>query len=259
MRCGSRIDEADAFIESCKAVAYRPFEELKRIQSEGEGRFKFVIAGLRNVVRFDKEALSNNSVLAHLKSYTVRPFSVMEARELLEVPLSFLGLRFPAEKQALVSTILATTNYFPGLIQLYCYKLLEAMKKNYAGYNEVDSPPYDISENHIKKVLNEDAFLRDIYEKFDITLRVDEDCYYHIIAILMAWLYHDRNDQRGYLPEDLLALGKDLGIGKMKDLHELNVLRPTSNGRYLFTRYNFFQMMGTRDKLDEDLLTYMED
>lgn len=265
------IDEADAFIESCKAVAYRPFEELKRIQSEGEGRFKFVIAGLRNVVRFDKEALSNNSVLAHLKSYTVRPFSVMEARELLEVPLSFLGLRFPAEKQALVSTILATTNYFPGLIQLYCYKLLEAMKKNYAGYNEVDSPPYDISENHIKKVLNEDAFLRDIYEKFDITLRVDEDCYYHIIAILMAWLYHDRNDQRGYLPEDLLALGKDLGIGKMKDLsienvralmeelHELNVLRPTSNGRYLFTRYNFFQMMGTRDKLDEDLLTYMED
>ena len=265
------IDEADAFIESCKAVAYRPFEELKRIQSEGEGRFKFVIAGLRNVVRFDKEALSNNSVLAHLKSYTVRPFSVMEARELLEVPLSFLGLRFPAEKQALVSTILATTNYFPGLIQLYCYKLLEAMKKNYAGYNEVDSPPYDISENHIKKVLNEDAFLRDIYEKFDITLRVDEDCYYHIIAILMAWLYHDRNDQRGYLPEDLLALGKDLGIGKMKDLSienvralmeelcELNVLRQTANGRYLFMRYNFFQMMGTRDKLDEDLLTYMED
>ena len=265
------IDEADAFIESCKVVDYRPFEEMKRIQSAGEERFKFVIAGLRNVVRFDKETLGNNSVLAHLKSYTVRPFSVMEARELLEMPLSFLGLRFPEEKQALVSTILATTNYFPGLIQLYCYKLIEAMKKDYAGYNEAGSPPYDISETHIKKVLNENDFLRDIYTKFDITLRVDEDCYYHIIATLMAYLYHEHNDQRGYLPGTVLALGQELGIVKMQtlsienvhalmeELRELNVLRQTANGRYLFTRYNFFQMMGSRDKLTEDLLMYMEE
>ena len=265
------IDEADAFIESCKAVDYRPFEELKNIQTIGQERFKFVIAGLRNVVRFDKEALSNNSVLAHLKSYTVRPFSVMEAHELLEVPLACLGLRFPAEKQALVSTILATTNYFPGLIQLYCYKLLEAMKKDYAGYDEAGSPPYDISEKHIKKVLAESDFQRDIYNKFDITLRVDEDCYYHIIAILMASLYYDRNDQSGYLPEDILMLGQDLGIARMlalpiekvralmEELRELNVLRRTANGRYLFTRYNFFQLMGTRDKLEEALLTYMEE
>lgn len=265
------IDEADAFIESCKAVDYRPFEELKNIQTIGQERFKFVIAGLRNVVRFDKEALSNNSVLAHLKSYTVRPFSVMEARELLEVPLACLGLRFPAEKQALVSTILATTNYFPGLIQLYCYKLLEAMKKDYAGYDEAGSPPYDISEKHIKKVLAESDFQRDIYNKFDITLRVDEDCYYHIIAILMASLYYDRDDQSGYLPEDIFMLGQDLGIARMQglsieniralmeELRELNVLRRTANGRYLFTRYNFFQLMGTRDELEEALLIYMEE
>ena len=187
------------------------------------------------------------------------------------MPLSFLGLRFPEEKQALVSTILATTNYFPGLIQLYCYKLIEAMKKDYAGYNEAGSPPYDISETHIKKVLNENDFLRDIYTKFDITLRVDEDCYYHIIATLMAYLYHEHNDQRGYLPETVLALGQELGIVKMQslsienvhalmeELRELNVLRQTANGRYLFTRYNFFQMMGSRDKLTEDLLMYMEE
>ena len=45
----------------------------------------------------------------------------------------------------------------------------------------------------------------------------------------------------------------------MEELRELNVLRQTANGRYLFTRYNFFQMMGSRDKLTEDLLMYMEE
>lgn len=265
------IDEADAFIESCKAVDYRPFEELKNIQTIGQERFKFVIAGLRNVVRFDKEALSKNSVLAHLKSYTVRPFSATEARELLEVPLACLGLRFSEEKQALVSTILATTNYFPGLIQLYCYKLLEAMKKDYAGYEEANTPPYEINEKHIKKVLAEADFMQDIYNKFDITLRVDEDCYYHILAILMADLYHDGENPEGCLPEDLLKRGKDYGIKKMEmlslenvhalmeELRELNIFRLTAGGRYLFARYNFFQLMGSKEHLENELLTYMED
>ena len=265
------IDEADAFIESCKAVDYRPFEELKNIQTLGQERFKFVIAGLRNVVRFDKEALSKNSVLAHLKSYTVRPFSVMEARELLEVPLACLGLRFSEEKQALVSTILATTNYFPGLIQLYCYKLLEAMKKDYAGYEEANTPPYEINEKHIKKVLAEADFMQDIYNKFDITLRVDEDCYYHILAILMADLYHDGENAEGCLPEELLKRGKDYGIKKMEmlsienvhalmeELRELNIFRLTAGGRYLFARYNFFQLMGSKEHLEDELLAYMED
>ena len=66
-------------------------------------------------------------------------------------------------------------------------------------------------------------------------------------------------------------LGQDLGIARMlalpiekvralmEELRELNVLRRTANGRYLFTRYNFFQLMGTRDKLEEALLTYMEE
>ena len=66
-------------------------------------------------------------------------------------------------------------------------------------------------------------------------------------------------------------LGQDLGIARMQglsieniralmeELRELNVLRRTANGRYLFTRYNFFQLMGTRDELEEALLIYMEE
>ena len=89
------MDEADVFIESCEAVDYMPFDALKDIQGVGPGRFKFVVAGLRDIVRFKKNiALSNNSVLTHLSSLTVTPFKSTEARELLEVPLSYLVSAF---------------------------------------------------------------------------------------------------------------------------------------------------------------------
>lgn len=265
------LDEADAFIESCEAVNYKPFDALKEIQSIGSGRFKFVIAGLRNVVRFKREAaLGNNSVLTHLQAMTVKPFNTSEARELLEIPLHYLGLRFPREKESLVTLILATTNYFPGLIQLYCAKLVEAMRsKDYAGYNEADAPIYEVSEDHIKKVLSDPAFMQQIREKYEITLKLDEDNYYYLIALLMAYLYHSNGYSAGYTAGDIKSIGTELGIAKisaleetklsafMEELKELNVLRSTDASHYLFTRVTFFQMMGTSAEVDDKLEPYM--
>lgn len=263
------LDEADAFIESCEAISYRPFDALKDIQSLGSGRFKFVIAGLRNIVRFNRDrALGNNSVITHLAAMTVKPFDGSEARELLQEPLYYLGLRFPQEKDVLTPLILANTNYFPGLIQLYCAKLIEAMTKdNYAGYNEGESPIYQIEKKHIKKVLSDSSFTEQIKEKFEITLKLGNDRYYYIIALIMAHLYHEHGGSSGYLPEHVLDIADGFDIpdireltlenikALMDELCELNVLRTTPDERYLFSRYTFFQMMGNAedvwDKLDK--------
>lgn len=267
------IDEADAFIESCEAINYRPFDSLKEIQGIGIGRFKFVIAGLRNIVRFKREAaLGNNSVLTHLEAMTVKPFHSTEARELMEIPLHYLGLEFPKEKESLITLILASTNYFPGLIQMYCAKLLSAMRnKDYAGYDEADTPVYEISEEHIKKVLADPEFMDQIREKFIITLKLDEDNYYYLIALIMAYLYYSNGYNEGYSAEDIKNAGKNLDIAKiaelnddklsafMEELKELNVLRSTDDTHYLFTRFTFFQMMGTSSEVDDKLVEYMED
>lgn len=266
------LDEADAFLASCKTVNYAPFDALKDIQTTCHDRFKFVVAGLRDVVRFDKQNLKDNSVLAHLHGYTVKPFSVMEARELLQVPLFYLGFRFPEEHADLIPTILSQTNYFPGLIQLYCYKLVEELKKTYGGYDELDTPPYVVNVDHIKRVLADPEFQEEVKEKFEITLHVDNDNYYHIIAVIVAYLYHTQPQQEGYFPKDVLKFGLDYGIKKlanlneenvgalMEELRELNIFRRTVNGAYRFTRYNFFQMMGTEKELENILLTdYMEE
>ena len=268
------MDETDTFIESCEGIGYQPFDALKDIQSIGTGRFKFVVAGLRNIVRFKREAaLGNNSVLTHLESLTVTPFKAMEARELLEVPLSYLGFRFPKDNETdvLVSTIFGTTNYFPGLLQLYCAKLIEAMHRDYAGYSESETPPYIVKKDHIKKVLAEQSLQQDIREKFFITLKVGEDDYYYIIALLVAYHYHENKSQNGSSVVELLNMANTFSIGKivalnsgklealMEEMCELNVLQHTGDGRYRFTRHSFCQMMGTVQQIDDELMNYMED
>ena len=265
------LDEADAFIESCAEINYQPFDVLKDIQSVGPGRFKFVVAGLRNVVRFNRDAaLSNNSVLTHLSSLTVTPFKSNDARELLQVPLHYLGFRFPNDSKTdmLISNIFGTTNYFPGLLQLYCTKLIEAMQRDYAGYNESETPPYYVREEHIKKVLADKTLEEQIREKFEITLKVGDDDYYYQIAVLVAFHYHEEKTQSGCSPAKLLSIAKDYGLPKisaltveevhalMEELRELNVLQLVGNGNYRFTRLSFCEMMGLPKDIDDKIMSF---
>lgn len=267
------LDEADAFLDSCKDVQYKPFDALKDIQAVGEGRFKFVVAGLRDVLRFEHEAaLNDNSVLPQLSSMTVKPFKYAEAKELLEYPLSYLGFRFrdDVETDTLVSAILSHTNSFPGMLQLYCTKLIEAMKNGYAGYKEAGTPPYYVSEDHIKKVLGEDNLQEEIRQKFFITLTVGSDNYYLLIAMITAYLY--KNDEGICVtPNDVLTFAKDFEIkdiaalspekvaALMEEMRGLNVLQHNGEHGYRFTHFSFFQMMGTKAYLEQELEKYMGD
>nr|WP_304258997.1 hypothetical protein [Phascolarctobacterium succinatutens] len=267
------LDEADAFLDSCKDVQYKPFDALKDIQAVGEGRFKFVVAGLRDVLRFEHEAaLNDNSVLPQLSSMTVKPFKYAEAKELLEYPLSYLGFRFrdDVETDTLVSAILSHTNSFPCMLQLYCTKLIEAMKNGYAGYKEAGTPPYYVSEDHIKKVLGEDNLQEEIRQKFFITLTVGSDNYYLLIAMITAYLY--KNDEGICVtPNDVLTFAKDFEIkdiaalspekvaALMEEMRELNVLQHNGEHGYRFTHFSFFQMMGTKAYLEQELEKYMGD
>ena len=266
------LDEADAFIKSCQSVKYEPFDALKDIQSAGEGRFKFVVAGLRDVVRFDRAAaLSDNSVLPQLGSLTVKPFKFAEAKELLEYPLFYLGYRFKDDQDtdALVAAILGHTNSFPGMIQLYCTKLIEAMKKGYAGYAEADTPPYNVSEDHIKKILGEKHLQEEIRQKYFITLTVGDDNYYLLIAMITAYLYNSDDGDVKVTPADVLQFARDYDIkdiasltienvtALMEEMRELNVLQHNGEHGYRFTRYSFYQMMGTKAHLEDELTKYM--
>ena len=195
-----------------------------------------------------------------------------DARKLLEVPLRYLGLYFPDNgKDSLILTILETANYFPSLIQLYCEKLIKALfEPSYAGYN-ADTPIYRISEEHIKKVLADRDFTKDIKDKIEITLRLGEDKYYYVIANLLAHLYYKQNSVEGYSPQDILDAAENFGLIKepllpnsagkigalMEELCELNILRKTSADKYLFSRQRILRIVGTLNEVEDSLLKLM--
>lgn len=267
------IDEADTFIDSCESVKYQPFDALKDVQGVGTGRFKFVVAGLHNLVRFKRRVtLSDNVGLTHLGSLTVTPFRYKEARELLEGPLSYLGFRFPdnPETARLVSTIFTTTNYFPGLLQLYCAKLIETLQRSYGGYDEADTPPYLLNETLIKKVLADESLQQQIRDKFEITITVDksQDDYYYLVALLTAYCSHNTMQQKGVGADDIIRVASDYEIQKlaelprdsvealMDEMQELNILKRLGNDRYRFARFNFLQMMGSVTEIEDKILAY---
>lgn len=261
------LDEADTFIKTCKEVDYKPIAELKDLQS---GQFKFVLAGLHNLSRFNREAaLHNNSIFAHLEPIVVRPFKRPEATELLTNVLAYLGFQF---KDEVISLILAKTNYFPGLIQLYCQKLLEAMKnEDYAGYNEVNTPSYKVTENHIKKVLSDPLFTEEINKRLEMTLFVDKNqgSYYHIIALILAYLHYENYSDIGYNISNIYQVAKEYNILKVNELSEiqlsellsemwdLNILSAT-DGYYVFSTESFRELLGSREQVEQAMTIYID-
>ena len=262
------LDEADCLIESSKKENFLPMVKLKNIQQSSNGRFKFVLAGLHDLVRFNRSvALGKNSVITHLSYINVKPFKHEDAKKLLQIPLSYLGFSFN-DNSVLISQILAATNYFPGLIQLYCKKLIEAMKSNYAAYNENDTPPYIVTETHIKKVLSDKSFRDEIKSKFDITLTLDKT--YHLIALIIALIDDEKPNQNVYSAKDILDKARGLAIDPIAsfdeeqvnaflgELADLNILKSADNETYSFSTKNFRDMLGSKSEIEETILSLME-
>lgn len=272
------LDEADTFLYDCgeNGNSYEPIVSMKRIQSR-TNRFKFVLAGLHNVMRFNKKAAQNDdSPIPHLASITMRPLPFHEARELIELPLSYLGFKVQPENDYLIVQILSSTNYFPGLIQYYCSSLVNAANQNYRG-DANERPPYWLEEAQILTLLKDKKFQENIKNKFEITLGVDEKekGYYKILAYALAYCYfsNPENLTVGYSAENIRAICQQLDIHSIMELDrdqvaelldeliDLNVLRCRSDGddtRYIFNRASFRHMLGDESEIDDELEKIME-
>ncbi|MFD2673644.1 AAA family ATPase [Marinicrinis sediminis] len=268
------LDEADSFIADCEAYDYRPLEMLKELKDAYNDRFKFVLAGLRDVVRFNKQRLSRNSVLAHLGHITIRPLKYLDARDLLLRPLQYLGFRIASNGEDIISLILAKTNYYPGLVHFYCQKLIEVIADSYrnGNYSEGNCPPYVLDEKHIKTLLGQSEFLAEIDEKFQITLQLDSDNLYDILANALAFHYYEKGIGKGAAASDFIQICKEFGIEKINqmsvqnvkalldEMEELNIFsRETPDTeQYVFNRFSFFQMLGNQELVWEHLFNYSE-
>lgn len=269
------IDEADHLLLTLEASGYKELDQLKRLQGTTEGRFKFVMAGLHNVLRFSQKALAHNSGLPQLQGITVKPLSFADARELLETPLSYLGFMIKPGEEDVIAQILYNTNYFPGLVHFYASRLVKHMQKN---MQQASMPPYTLDREVLIRLLTDEDFRQQRVQRLKMTLGIDasEHSYYDALAHVLCYfslvseevmLYgmtaaEIRKECKDISEKSSIAMLDEQTIEALLDeLVELNIFRPEmSEGkkRYLFSRASFIEMLGSKDAVESHLIEVLE-
>ena len=255
------LDESDAFLSDENTEG--AINVFRQLMVEFSGQFKFVLAGLHKVIRFEK-----NSSFTNLNHISVLPFRISDAMELFIKPMSYLG--FHVVDESLISAILSQTNYYPGLIQHYCQMLVEAVKDLYKNrhFDATKNPPYPLNDDYLKNMLGNSDFQKEIKQRFQDTLAVVDDNYYEILALAVAWICYDHDDRP--VSADVTEIRETCGmcgIRKIMDLSdaelvslldemvELNLFRRVDD-KFEFNRYSFRHMLGTAAEVEEKLIAY---
>lgn len=260
------LDEADAFTKS--ADSNLVIDQLLNLQAVTDNRFKFVLAGLHNVLRYSRQALDDNQSFIRLSPTCIKPLKYVEGSELLEKPLFYLGFRMQPEHVALISQILSTCNYYPGLIHYYAYHLIDNMAN--AQQMGREEPPYYLDEAQIRNLLQDPKFNKQIIDKLFITLGVDakEGSHYKILAYALAHccLEDVEGASFGFTAAELMHVCEQFNIASivnlgehtvqalLEEMTEMNVLRASQDhALFSFNRRNFLEMMGDMETIWKEL------
>lgn len=176
------LDQADRFLEADEKEQFVRASRLRGIMEKTNRRFKVVFAGVHNIPRMTR--IPDHPLAQFGSPISIGPLlnhEAPEARRLIEEPLAALGYTF--ESPDLVRRILWRTNYYPSLIQHYCYHLLKYLT-NTSRQNNAGGPPYFITSEDVDEAYRSQDMRAAIRAGLLLTLQVDER--YGVIAYVMA-------------------------------------------------------------------------
>lgn len=185
------LDEADKFL-SAIAPEYLPLKPLIDLRKETRNSFKFVLAGLHNVFRAKRVP---NSVLDQLGDpLCIKPLSPIDALDLISRPLEYLGFQIKPDLH--MEAVLANTNYYPGIIQFFGYKLVESLSTQYSKYYEAakQHPPFPLNSKQLGSIISSGDLNEGIRKRIRWTLELDPR--YYMLARCIAWLYYYHEGER---------------------------------------------------------------
>lgn len=184
------LDETDYFLAAIASDEYAQLEPLDELRMRWPGSFKFVLAGLHNVVRATRN--TKNVIFGRLgEPVCIKPLPPRDALRLLRRPLLYLGYHVDYPN---IETILTNTNYYPGLVQFFGNKLVESMSTHFGVFYSAarSNPPYLLKEQQLANIFTDYDINVAIREKFMLTLELDERDRYMLIAQIIAALYYER-------------------------------------------------------------------
>ena len=249
------FDEADNFLNADSQEGFAIIEQFRQMMQETGRRLKVVFAGLHNVQRFQGIP---NQPLAHFGDpINVGPLEPSAALSLVKDPMEFVGFRF--DDRATILRILSYTNYHPGLIQLFCQRLLQRLNQGATR----STPPFLIERGTVESVYQ---FCRDsIRERLDWTLALDQR--YQCIAWTL--IYHQAEERDSYARPfsagevlELVSYSWEQGFidvseqelrGLLDEMSGLGTLTRTSEGKYRLRSPNLVRLMGTPEDIEARL------
>lgn len=252
------MDESDNFLEAISNDNYIALLPLINLRVVTGNSFKFVLAGLHNVCRA-KNATKNNGVFGQLGDpLPVRPLSPADALRLLSRPLRYLG--FKIARYPHLETILTQTNYYPGILQFYGYKIVEDHIKNYGTYykDPEGNPPFMLQVDRLGELIISNDLNKSIADKFRLSLELDER--YFMIARCIALLHYEQDEKKmnwmGYKVGDIISCAREFKIQCLADLQQdeykllldemvdMGILNSPDVDCYRLRRYSFIKLIG---------------
>ena len=245
------LDEADSFLDSIRGENYEPLLPLVNLRKSTEHKFRFVLAGLHNVMRAKKYAADNNPLGQLGYALCIRPLSPFEAQRLLLEPLEYLGFRIDPERH--LETILTATNYYPGVIQYFGYTLLEKFTDRCvnSGSDEI-MPPFPVDDSLLGSVIASQELTEAATHTLRLSLSLDK---YFMLAQCIAYLHYSGGGEnsgafRGFTVSEIIEADSELTQcmtgesyesydAMLREMSDMGILSRLSNGSYRFRRQSF--------------------
>lgn len=259
------LDEADQFLLEDSKNGFAVTGYINGLMTSSNLRFKVVFAGLHNVYRMISSP--NHPLAHHGKPISIGPLldeELQDAINLILQPFEVMGYRF--ESLDLIIRILAETNYYPSLIQLFCMKLHEYLLTPEVRKNRNENLPITIYMNDINAVLNNSELKKSISDRFMWTLELDDR--YKVIVLNIAF---DAGEMEKANPLNDIVRGYDLRWisskvkgwpnlfgdftsldnirGLCDELVQLGILCSVSSDRYTLRTVNILNMLGTQESI----------
>ena len=245
------LDEADSFLDSIRGENYEPLLPFVNLRKSTEHKFRFVLAGLHNVMRAKKYAADNNPLGQLGYALCIRPLSPFEAQRLLLEPLEYLGFRIDPERH--LETILTATNYYPGVIQYFGYTLLEKFTDRCinSGSDEI-MPPFPVDDSLLGSVIASQELTEAAAHTLRLSLSLDK---YFMLGQCIAYLYYSGGGEnsgsfRGFTVNEIIEADSELTQcmtgesyesydAMLREMSDMGILSRLSNGSYRFRRQSF--------------------
>lgn len=260
LRVLALLDEVDNFLEADAQNQFSIVSHLRGLMDQTGRRFKFVLAGLHNVQRFNNIP---NQPLAQLgRPIAIGPMEPLDALHLIQEPLKALGFIFQEESD--IWRIFSYTNLNPGLIQLFCHELVRSLweKKEITGGRE--NPPYKITHEDVEAIYRKEPVQDEIRKRWLWTLALDKRYQAIAWALIVDQLQNDSYDrQYSHMDIDKLAheawpkgfqgSGEDSLRGLLEEMVGLGVLT-RDRQRYRLLSPNLVPLMGSLDDIFKKLI-----